>query len=67
MRRYRDRFRELAPHYVVIVLLIVVVLSLADVVVGDLSRPARLVLAAATAVAYPLLLRQLGRAPPAWS
>lgn len=67
MRRFRDRFRELAPHYVVIVLLIVVVLSIADFVVGDLSRPVRLVLAAATAVAYPLLLRQLGRAPPAWS
>lgn len=66
MESYTDRLRQLAPHYLVMVVLILVVLTAADMFFGELRFAYRLLLAAATAIAYPLLLRRLDRAPEPW-
>ena len=67
MSSYGERLRTLAPHYVAIVILILVGLAIADFVIGDLSRGMRLGVAVVIAVAYPVILRQLGLAPEPWA
>lgn len=66
MSGYGERLRILAPHYVVTVVLILAVLTLADAIVGEISFAPRMILAIGTGLAYPLALRQLGRAPEPW-
>ena len=67
MERYRDRLREMLPHYIAIVVLILLTLWIADLLIDDLSGVARLALAAIVALLYPVVIRQLGLAPDAWT
>lgn len=60
------RLRELAPHYIAIVALILIVVWAADLFF-DLSRGARYLLAAVVAILYPLVLQLFGREPEIWS
>lgn len=61
-----SRLRQLAPHYVAMVALILLAVWTADLFF-DFSRPARFFLAAVVAILYPLVLRLFGRAPEIWS
>lgn len=60
------RVRELAPHYVAIIALILMVVWTVDMFV-DLSQGLRFLLAAAVAILYPFVLRWFGVAPESWS
>lgn len=67
MEEYLDRARQLAPHYLAIVLLIIVALSVTEAVYAELTGVMRLLLAVGVAIAYPIVLRRLDLAPEPWS
>lgn len=66
MASFGSRLRELAPHYVAMVALILMVVWTADAFF-ELSQVARFLLAALVVVIYPLVLRALGVAPDPWA
>ena len=66
MASFGTRFKQLAPHYIAIVALILMVVWTADLFF-DVSRPVRFGLALIVAVAYPFVLRALGAAPEPWA
>lgn len=61
-----ENVRGLIPHYLVLVLLILLGLRIAERLLGPLGFWGSLALATAIAVAYPLALRAAGRAPAGW-
>lgn len=58
--------REMLPHYIVMIFLILIALQLSDWLEMGLSGIPRLVLAVIVALAYPFVARWLGIAPEAW-
>lgn len=66
MDSYGQRLRILAPHYVAMIILILLALTIADMLVDDLAFLYRLGLAAIVAIAYPIVLRALGKTPEPW-
>ena len=63
---YGERLRILAPHYVAMIALILLALTIADYLVDDLAFLYRLALAALVAIAYPIFLRMIGKTPEPW-
>lgn len=66
MGGFTDDLRELAPHYLIVVLLIFGGLILVDVLYDDVGFIWRAAVAVAIGLAYPLVLRQLDMAPEPW-
>ena len=66
MTSLRDRLVELAPHYILMILLMFLALAIVEQVVGALDFWPSLAIALLVAIAYPIVLRRLGRAPEAW-
>ena len=66
MAPFGERFRQLIPHYIAMVALILMVIWTVDVFF-DLARGARFLLAAIVAILYPVVLRLLGIAPEPWA
>lgn len=62
----KDQLLELVPHYVALVLLLLVVLAVVRAVVGDVGFWIELVIAFVVAVAYRPIVQYLGYAPGAW-
>ncbi len=67
MVSYMERLKLLLPHYAAIIILILLVFAVLDLVVPELGTIGRLAIAAVIAIAYPLVLRRLGRAPEPWA
>lgn len=61
-----ESVRELAPHYVLLVLIILAVITGLELIYPDLSIVVQLIVALAIAMAYPFVLKKMGRAPEAW-
>lgn len=61
-----DRLRELVPHYVAMLILVFLVLSVIRAIVGDLGFWLEFVIVIVVAAAYQPLVRYLGVAPTAW-
>lgn len=61
-----DRLRQLAPHWAVMFLLMIGLLSAARQAIGDLGFVASMALIVAVALAYPAVVRRLGVAPEPW-
>lgn len=57
---------ELLPHYVVMIALMLVALTVANQIFGDIGLWPSIGIAVVIAILYPLLLRQTGRAPEPW-
>jgi len=62
----RDQLLELVPHYVVLVVLLLLALTAVRVLVGDVGLWVELLIAFVVAVAYRPLVARLGYAPGAW-
>jgi len=62
----RDQLLELVPHYVALVVLLLLALTAVRVLVGDVGLWVELVIAFVVAVAYRPLVARLGYAPSAW-
>ncbi|MUW13990.1 hypothetical protein GJ633_04405 [Halorubrum sp. CBA1125] len=58
--------RELAPHWAVMFLVMMLGLGAVDRYLGDAGLLPALALATVVAFGYPALLRRFGLAPPAW-
>lgn len=67
MDSFRERMRVLAPHYFVILVLLLLVLVAVDSVVPDLPRIWRWVIVGVVAITYVVVLRATGRAPEPWA
>lgn len=61
-----EKVRQLAPHWVVMFIVMFVALATVERVVGGLGLAASLVLVLAIAFAYPFVVRALGVAPAVW-
>lgn len=66
MASFGEDLRELAPHYLIVVILIFVALIAVDVFFEDVGFVWRVAVAVAIGLAYPLVLRQLDMAPEPW-
>lgn len=66
MAEFIEQMRELAPHYVVLVVIMFAALLLVDQIYPDLHFIGRILIAFAIAVAYPLVLRRFDMAPEPW-
>ena len=66
MTSLRDRLVELAPHYILMILLMFLALAIVEQALGELDFWPSLAIALLVAIAYPIVLRRLGRAPEAW-
>lgn len=60
------KVRQLAPHWGVMFVVMLVVLALVERVVGELSFLPSLLLVFVVAFGYPVVVRALGVAPPVW-
>lgn len=60
------KVRQLAPHWVVMFVVMFLALGAADRAFGGLGLVASLALVMGIAVAYPFVVRALGVAPPVW-
>ena len=58
--------RQVLPHYVVLVLILLLVLSVLRSFVPDLNIWIQLAVAVIVGIVYPQLIRMLGLAPDAW-
>ena len=67
MDRYWDRLRLLAPHYLAMLVLVILVLMGFDALGIDLPRLARWLTVGAVIIGYVLVLRAIGRAPEPWA
>lgn len=61
-----DRLVEAAPHYVAMLILVVLVLGVLRTAVGELSFWIELVIVLVIAVGYQALVLRLGVAPSSW-
>ncbi|MFO8116457.1 MAG: hypothetical protein R6U01_14060 [Halorubrum sp.] len=66
MTSTREKIRQLAPHWAVMFLLMMAVLTLVERVVGSVGFVPSVALVVAVAAAYPFVVRALGVAPPVW-
>lgn len=66
MSTFTDRLKELAPHYLIMVAIMLGVLLVVEWFLGDIGFWARLAIAFVVVIIYPISLRRLGRAPEAW-
>ncbi|HMB49760.1 hypothetical protein [Natronoarchaeum rubrum] len=62
----RDQLLELVPHYVALVVLLLLALTAVRVLVGDVGLWVELLIAFVIAVGYRPLVARLGYAPSAW-
>ena len=60
------RQRDLLPHYLAILVAVVVVLGWTRLAVGDVGAPVNLGLTVVVVLAYPPIVRVLGFAPQHW-
>jgi len=63
----QSTLRQLAPHYVAMLLLVFVILAIVQRTVGELSFWVEFALIAVVVFAYRPVVRALGVAPPVWS
>jgi len=61
-----DGLKELAPHYVALMILVVLVLSVTQAVVGEVGFWMELVIVLAVVFAYRPIVIRLGVAPSGW-
>lgn len=61
-----DRLKELAPHYVAMLLLVFLVLAIVRTAVGNLNFWIELAIVVAIVLAYPSLVMRLGVGPSVW-
>ena len=61
-----DRLIQVAPHYVAMVLLAIIVFTIAEAIVGQLGFWAELVIIAIVVFSYRPAVLALGIAPDAW-
>ncbi|MFC6973714.1 hypothetical protein ACFQL1_01915 [Halomicroarcula sp. GCM10025709] len=61
-----DGLKEIAPHYVALMLLVVLVLTVLQAVVGELGFWIELGIVLVLAVAYRPVVLRLGIAPSGW-
>ena len=61
-----EKVRQLAPHWAVMFVVMFVALAGVERVAGGLGLAASLVIVFVIAVAYPVVVRVLGVAPPVW-
>jgi len=62
----REQLLELVPHYVALVIVLLVALTALRLLVGEVALWAELLVAFVVAVAYRPVVRRLGYAPSAW-
>lgn len=58
--------RQLAPHYLILVAVILATITVLDILVPGVSIITQLLLALAIAMLYPIALKKVGRAPEPW-
>ncbi|MBX0305659.1 hypothetical protein [Haloarcula salinisoli] len=61
-----DGLKEVAPHYIALAILVVLVLTTVEAVVGELGFWPELAIVLGIAVAYRPLVVRLGVAPSGW-
>lgn len=61
-----DRLVEVAPHYVVMLVLVYLVLAIVGTAVGDLGFWAEIAIIAVVVFAYRPVVMRLGIGPSAW-
>jgi len=61
-----EKVRQLAPHWAVMFVVMFVALAGVERVAGGLGLGASLAIVLVVAVAYPVVVRALGVAPPVW-
>ncbi|ELZ30603.1 hypothetical protein DJ71_00795 [Halorubrum sp. E3] len=61
-----EKVRQLAPHWAVMFVAMFAALAVVERVLGGLGLAASLVIVLVIAVAYPVVVRTLGVAPPVW-
>jgi len=61
-----DGLKELVPHYVAVMLLVVIVLTVVQTVVGEIGFWVELVLILLVVFAYRVIVMRLGVAPSGW-
>lgn len=61
-----EKIRQLAPHWGVMFLLMLVVLAVVERFVGPVGFVPSMVIVLAVALGYPIVARALGVAPPLW-
>lgn len=61
-----DRLREVAPHYIAMLLLVFLVLAVVRTGVGEIGFWTELVIIAVVVFAYRPIVIRLGIAPSAW-
>lgn len=60
------KIRQLAPHWVVMFVLMFAILTIGETLFGGLAFWQSLLLVLAVAFGYPIVVRQLGVAPEVW-
>ncbi|WP_152042457.1 hypothetical protein [Salinigranum salinum] len=61
-----DRLMELAPHYIAMFILVFVVLTIVQAIVGEVGFWAELAIVVAVVFAYRPVVVRLGFAPSGW-
>jgi len=61
-----EKVRQLAPHWTVMFVAMFAALAVVERALGGLGLVASLLIVLAIAVAYPVVVRALGVAPPVW-
>lgn len=61
-----DRIREVAPHYVVMVVLAILVFTVVEMIVGELGFWAELLIIGIVVFSYRPAVMALGVGPSAW-
>jgi len=61
-----DGLKELVPHYVAVMILVVIVLTIVQTVVGEITFWIELVLILLVVFAYRVIVMRLGVAPSGW-
>lgn len=63
---FRDQFMELLPHYLGMILIMILVLTAVNIAAGPVGTWPAVGIALAVAIAYPFAVRWSGHAPEAW-